>query len=261
MPFRVELQQYFGPLDLLLHLVRKQELEAAELPLADLTEQYLQHVAVLESIDVDTIGDFLDVASTLIEIKSRLVLPQHETNGVDGPPPEDLGPSPDLVRRLLEYKRFRDVSAKLERQRGEWRRQFARESDDRAGPKRNAADEPIHGVELWDLVGAFVRVMRDRIEPPEPEAVPYDDTPMDVMVGRVHAALPVDGPTPFEELFPERVLKSVLVGTFLAVLELIRRGHVALEQDGLFGRITLRRTDKPLVAGDELDVGERTDAA
>lgn len=264
MEFRVQLDRFFGPLDLLLHLVRKQELEAAELPLANVTQQYLDHVAVLESIDIDIIGDFLDVASSLIEIKSKLVLPQHEEDS----PPEEAGPSPDLVRRLLEYKRFRDAASKLEHRRSDWRQQFAREANDLPGAQRDAADEPIQDIELWDLVGAFGRVMRERLEPPEPETIPYDNTPMHVMVRRVFDNLTADRGTPFADLFPERVAKSTLVGMFLAMLELIRRGHVLLEQDGMFGGITLRRSGKELVEGDELEVGAdedppaaRTDAA
>lgn len=252
MPFRVHIDRFFGPLDLLLHLVRKQELEAAELPLADVTQQYLDHVSVLESIDMDHIGEFLDVASALIEIKSRLVLPQHEEDA----PPEEAGPSPDLVRRLLEYKRFRDASARLEERRGDWAKRFAREANDLPARQRNPADEPIHGVELWDLVGAFGRVMRDRLKAPETQTVAVDNTPMDVMIRRVFDRLPPGGAARFDDLFPPEVGKATLIALFLAVLELIRRGHALVQQDNQFGRITLRRGEKPLAEGDELEVGK-----
>lgn len=261
MEFRVQLDRYFGPLDLLLHLVRRQELEVAELPLARLAQQYLDHVAVLESIDVDSIGDFLDLASTLIEIKSRLVLPQHEGEA----PPEEAGPSPDLVQRLLEYKRYRDAAGQLEERRRAWRLQFTREANDLPGPRRTVADEPIQGVELWDLVGAFGRVMRERLQAPEPETIPIDTTPMHVMVRRVYDRLRPDEPTPFGDLFfapgdadrdnAERASKSTLIALFLAVLELIRRGHAVAEQSAAFGEIALRRGAKELVDGDELEVG------
>lgn len=250
MSFRVQLDRYFGPLDLLLHLVRKQELEIAELPLAEVTQQYLDHVAVLESIDVDLIGDFLDLASTLIEMKSRLVLPQHE----DQAPPEETGPSPDLVQRLLEYKRFRDAASTLETRRSQWRRQFAREVNDLPGPDRGRADEPIQGVELWDLVGAFGRVMRERIQPPQPETIPLDTTPMHIMVRRVYDQLSSERATPFADLFPQEAGKSTMLAAFLAILELIRRGHALIEQVGMFGHIALRQGPKALIEGDELEV-------
>src|SRR6185503_15905543 len=109
MDFRVNLEVFRGPLDLLLYLVRKHELEITEIPIALVTDQYLAYLELLEQVDVDAVGDFLDMASTLVEIKSRMVLPR------GGEVEEDLDdPRKELVRQLLEYKKFKDAASMLE---------------------------------------------------------------------------------------------------------------------------------------------------
>ena len=143
MRFRVQLDDYYGPLDLLLYLVRKHELDVTNLPIAIVTDQYLKHIAVLEQIDVNAVGDFLEMASTLIEIKSRMVLPR---GGEEIEEADD--PREDLVRRLLEYKKFKDAASILEERSREWQERFPRLANDLEPRQRNLAEEPIHGVEL-----------------------------------------------------------------------------------------------------------------
>ena len=158
MQFKVQLDAFHGPLDLLLYLVRKEELEIAELPLALVTEQYLAFVDLLQRLDVDAVGEFLDVASLLIEIKSRRVLPQAEeaTEEIDEP-------QEDLVQRLLEFKAYRDAAGRLEERGAEWRLRRTRSAGPPSEVSIDPADQPLVGVELWDLVSAFARVMRERL--------------------------------------------------------------------------------------------------
>ncbi|MEQ8848644.1 segregation/condensation protein A [Botrimarina sp.] len=240
--FRVQLDAYNGPLDLLLYLVRKAELPIAQLPLAELAQQYLDYVALVERLDPDAVGDFLEVASTLLVIKSQSVLPDAEASA--GEPTDDEAPveSPgDLVARLLQYKEYRDAAARLETARLDWSRRRVRVQP--TGRAAAPADErPIEGVELWDLVSAFARVMRDRLQPPEePATVRYDETPIHVYMQRVDRQLRQSRePTPFECLFPEgEVHKSTLVAVFLAVLELVRYRHALASQSERFGPIAL----------------------
>lgn len=247
MSFRVTLDIFHGPLDLLLHLVRKQELEIASLPVASVTQQYLDYVAVLEQLDVDSIGDFLDVASTLLELKSRLVLPT-----VDDETPLDANdealddPRRDLVARLLEFKKYRDAAAELEHRGADWRKRFARVAPDVPTRTNDPSEQPVAGVELWDLVSAFGRVMQEKLEPPAPTSIPYDDTPVHVFMRRVYDRLVAERGVRFSELFGESVHKSTLIATFLAVLELVRHGHALAEQSQQYGDLLLRPTDKPL---------------
>jgi len=230
MPFQVELSEFRGPLDLLMFLVRKQEVEIAEIPIAPITEQFLQYLEVLQELDVNGVGDFVEMASTLIEIKSRSVLPHAEEIEE---PLED--PRQDLVRRLLEYKRFKDAASMLEERGKAWQEHFPRLASDVADP-RNPAEEPIREVELWDLVSAFGRILREQAAN-SPSNIVYDDTPIEVYMQRIHGQLRENGRLSMSDLFKSHTNRSTLVGLFLATLELVRHHGVHLEQGELFDEI------------------------
>jgi segregation and condensation protein A len=239
--FRVELDIFRGPLDLLLYLVRKSELDISDIALANVTRQFIDHLAILEKIDVDAVGDFLEVASTLIEIKSRLVLP-----GADEVADELEDPRQDLVRRLLEYKQYRDAASMLEERSREWRERFPRLASDLPGRDLSPDLQPIQEVELWDLVSAFGRVLKEKHATAGPESIRYDETPIHVYMQRIDARLRRDGRIPFTEFFDSIVHKSALVGMFLAVLELVRHHHASAAQPELFGEIWLEPGEAPL---------------
>jgi segregation and condensation protein A len=231
MSFRVDLDIFRGPLDLLLYLVRKHEVEVTELPVARITEQYLEHLEVLREIDVNAVGDFLEVASTLVELKSRLVLPH---GGEVEEPLEDA--RQDLVRQLLEYKRFKEAATLLEERGRAWQTRYPRLAGDAAPHERDPAEEPIHELELWDLVSAFGRVLREH-QAVQAATIVYDETPIHVHMARIHDRLRERGRMAFRELFPSAAHKSTLVGLFLALLELVRHYGVRAEQETLFGDI------------------------
>jgi len=233
MDFRVDLDIFRGPLDLLLYLVRKHEVEIVDIPVATITDQYLGYLSVLEQLDVSSVADFLAVASTVIEIKSQEVLPRSDE--VDGEP-ED--PRRELVQRLLEYKKYRDAASILGERSRQWQQRFARLGSDLPPRERDLAEEPIHEVELWDLVSAFGRIIRDT-EAAKPSNIVYDDTPIHVYMARLHSQLLQRGQLAFSELFDPGMHKSTLVGIFLAVLELVRHKQVRVEQNELFGEIWL----------------------
>jgi segregation and condensation protein A len=231
MDFRVDLNVFRGPLDLLLYLVRKHEVEIVDIPIAPITDQYLEYLAVLEQLDVGAVGDFLEVASTLIEIKSQQVLPRGDE--VE----DELGdPRQELVRRLLEYKKYRDAASVLEQRSRDWQQHYPRFSSDLPPRERDPAEEPIHEVELWDLVSAFGRIIRET-EASKPSNIVYDETPIHVYMSRIHARLLEQGSLSFSGLFQPGMHRSTLVGIFLAVLELVRHHQVRVEQNDLFGEI------------------------
>ena len=234
MNFRVDLEIFRGPLDLLLYLVRKHEVEVLDIPIAMITDQFLAHLSVLEQLDVNAVGDFLEMASTLVEIKSRMLLPSEDE--VEEPL-ED--PRQELVRQLLEYKKFKDAASILEERSRAWQERFPRLSTDLPPRQRNLADEPIHEVELWDLVSAFGRIMREQPEARSTNIV-YDDTPIRVYMARIRERLVSQGHMSLGELFQPGMHKSTLVGLFLAILELVRHHSVRAEQQGLFGDIWLQ---------------------
>ena len=232
MDFRIDLETFRGPLDLLLYLVRKHEVEIVDIPIATITDQYLQYLAVLEQLDVNTVGDFLEMASTLVEIKSRLVLPR---GGEEEDVMED--PRQDLVKRLLEYKELKDAASMLEERGRVWQERFSRRAND-SPDRSDLADEPIQELELWDLVSAFGRIMRD-YHVAVPSNIVYDETPIHVYMSRIHDRLRGGGRVAFGDLFEPGMHKSALIGMFLAVLELVRHHGVCAEQHELHGEIWL----------------------
>lgn len=239
MNFRIDLDIFRGPLDLLLYLVRKHELDVTDIPIALVTEQYLLYLDVLEALDVDGVGDFIEMASTLIEIKSRLVLPRggEEQESLDDP-------RQDLVRQLLEYKKYKDAASMLEERSRSWHDHFERLASDLPAHTPAPAEQPIREVELWDLVSAFNRVMRERQAARGPSIV-YDDTPIHVYMERIHAQLLQRGQLALSEVFVTGQHKSSLVGMFLAVLELVRHQNIRTEQDNLFGEVWLLPAEEP----------------
>ena len=231
MNFRVDLEIFRGPLDLLLYLVRKHELDIVDLPIAPITDQFLGYLEVLKELDVNAVGDFLDMASTLIEIKSRMVLPR---GGEVEQEMED--PRQELVLRLLEYKRYRDAASILEERGRQWQQHYARMADDMPSRERDLASEAIREVELWDLVSAFGRIVRESAQS-KPSSIVYDETPIHVYMERLHARLLSEGRLAFSELFTPGMHKSTAIGIFLAIMELVRHHGVLAEQEELFGEI------------------------
>jgi segregation and condensation protein A len=241
--FRIQLDDYHGPVDLLLYLVRQHELDVADLPLAEVIEQYLGYLAVLEQIDVNAAGDFLDMASTLIEIKSRMVLPGEEEVET-----ELADPRQELVWRLLAYKQYRDAASMLEERARQWSERFPRAECDLPARSLAPDQQPIQHVELWDLVSAFGRVLKGKQANYGPEKIRYDETPIHVYMQRIDERVRKGGRVAFTELFEPVVHKSALVGMFLAVLELMRHHHLSAAQPELFGEIWLEPGDEPLPA-------------
>jgi segregation and condensation protein A len=231
MNFHVDLDTYRGPLDLLLYLVRKHEVEVTNLPIALITRQYLEYLEVLEQLDVDAVGDFLEMASTLIEIKSRQVLPHGEE---DEEFLED--PRAQLVEQLLEYKRYKDAASILEERSCQWQKRYPRMADDLPPRRVDAGDQPIREIELWDLVNALGRVMRDN-RASQPSSIVYDETPIHVYMNRIHERLVEHGRVAFSEMFEAGMHKSALIGVFLAILELVRHHSVRTEQPSGHGEI------------------------
>jgi segregation and condensation protein A len=231
MDFRVEIDVFRGPLDLLLFLVRKHELDVRDLPMALIAEQYLGHLEVLQQLDVNAVGDFLEVASMLVEIKSQLVLPR----GGEEPDSWD-DPRDQLVERLLEYKKYKDAASLLDEHSRDWQQHYSRLAND-AGPRHAVpSEQPIREVELWDLVSAMGRILRES-QAVTPATIVYDETPIQVHMQRIHRHLAASGRVAFSDMFEPGMHKSAIVGVFLAILELARHHGVQAEQRELHGEI------------------------
>lgn len=233
--FRVEMDRFSGPLDLLLYLVRRNEVEASRLPIARITQQFLEFLSVLELLDLDSIGDFIVMASTLLEIKSRQVLPQPAAEALDEAPVDD-NPQGELIVRLQEYKRYKDAALALDERAAEWQQRYPRLADEHPRTGRDHAADLIREVELWDLVSALSRVLQRRVTE-STSAIRYDETPQSVYVDRIAARVREAGRVAFSEFFDGANGRSRIIGLFLAILELLRHYGFRAEQPEPYGEI------------------------
>ena len=233
MEFKIALDMFAGPMDLLLYLVKRHEVDITQVPLAKIAEEFVAYLDVLEDLAIDQVGEFVDLASLLLEIKARELVPRPEETEE---PVETV--REELVSRLLEYKQYRDAAVLLEDRAREWELRFTRAAAEETGPRSGPAEVTIGDVHVWDLVGALARVMRKR-EKRRPRQIVQDDTPIEVHIERVETLVAEKGRVSFSELFDADMPRTRIVGIFLAVLELVRRGRLRTRQDRIFDEIWL----------------------
>jgi segregation and condensation protein A len=232
--YRVQLDVFSGPLDLLLYLVRRDELDVQDVQVSRVAEQYLEYVKLLEQIDPSAAGEFLVMTATLVELKSRALLPAPPPAGDD----DDDDPQRNLVRQLLEYKAFKDAARTLC---GAAEQRAARFSRAPAELPEELRGVELESVEIWDLLEAYGRVMTAIGRGPGFHEVTYDERPIEWYAEAVLTALQRRSPLTFEDVFEGRATRADVVGLFLALLELIRTRRIQVEQDRLFGTIYLFR--------------------
>jgi segregation and condensation protein A len=228
---QVQLEIFEGPLDLLLHLIKKNEVSITDIPIATITEQYVATLELMQSLNLDVAGEFLVMAATLIHIKSRMLLPAgadeiDEDEGVD--------PREELVRRLLEYQRFKDAANELEQREILTRDVFIRS----AAPAEKAAPAGFREVSVFELLTALRRVM-DRLPKDAFHEVTLDKITvrekMTLMLDRLRA----NGKVLFESLFAEVRTRMEVIVTFLAMLELVKLRAVRIFQKELTAPILI----------------------
>ncbi len=263
--YKVRLDAFEGPLDLLLHLIRKDEVDIYDIPIGRITEQYLAYLEQMRALDINVAGEFVVMAATLMLIKSRMLLPKDEQGAAPDTPEETLDPRLDLVRRLVEYKRTKDAASTFAL------REFLRAA---TYPKGGAPDLPppdadsllaqkLGDIGTQELMEAFKRVL-ERAQ----QTVSFGHLKMmrwsvpdkmQTLLTRLtgHRA---DQGLPFSTLFPPEAPKGEVIVTFIALLELLRLRHVTVEQGDTFGELTITAIPEgtpdahlPLPTFDELD--------
>ena len=239
--FAVKLEQFDGPLDLLLHLIRKNEVNIYDIPIALITQQYLDTIHFMEELNLDVAGEFLVMAATLIHIKSKMLLPRPETaSGVEG---EEDDPRDALVRRLLEHQKFK-AAAGLLHEREQLRAAQWLRPDERVAAIAGDDYEPEIEVDLFSLLTAFQAVVqRAKLRPKV--LLPPEQIPVEVRIDQLLARLSETEACGFEDLFADVDDRGGLIVTFLALLEMIRLKLVRVFQSGTFGPIRVYKRARP----------------
>ena len=257
--YKVNLDVFEGPLDLLLYLIRREELDIYDIPIGHITEEYMRFIDDARRLNLDIAGEFIVMAATLMLIKSRMLLPVSRRVAEEGDDGEWVDPRLDLVRQLIEYKKFKDAAIRLEKMEA-----MRSNSFDYGGgrPKfeKTAADAKtaIASLDIYDLLTAFRDVLARASEMPHEElkgvrfSVPEK---MELVLDRVRK----EGRTSFVTLFdPERSPRGEIIVTFLALLELLRQRRVIVYQNAAFHEITIIPSkedpeDKPLERPDDYE--------
>ncbi len=234
--YRVKLDVYNGPLDLLLYLIQREEVDIHDIPIARITDQYCHYVEVLKQLDPNLAGEFLVMAAALMEIKTRMLLPS--------PPAEEGGeddlqidPRSELVRQLLQYKEFKDAAGQLQTSAEYQAKKFPRRPPPVQDDQEDILD--LEDAQVWDLLDAFDRMMKSVGARPGQQEIIYDDTPVELHADDIMDRLGREGAMTFEKIFAGRG-RLEMVGLFLALLELIRGRKVEAIQESNFGEIKIR---------------------
>ena len=237
-PLSFQLAQYEGPLDLLLDLIRKQQIDIRDIPIATITSQYLAYMEKAREMDIDLGAEFVYMAATLIYIKSRMLLPRDPALGTD-----DAGDDPrqELVDRLLEHEKYKNAAEMLQQKRMIEENVWTRPQMSDFG----ADEDPGLAVTLFDLVKAFGEILERAQNRPTYE-VPAEDVTVAEMIGRLRQAIleAGDGPVFILKLFENLRSRRAMIAMFLAVLELVKVQAVAVRQKDMFGEIALQRHER-----------------
>jgi len=235
--YKVELDIFEGPMDLLLYLIKRDEIDIYDIPIERITQQYMAYLDTLKLLEIGLAGEFLVMAANLCYIKSRMMLPKHVQ-----PPEEDADeedPRWDLIRQLIEYKKFKEAAHDLGRRESEQQDRFTRK------PEKIETEEeqtrPLsEDVGIFDLIRAFQNIL-DRFEEPSAEEIVDDRFTVGDKIDHLLETVPPGGTIQFSTLFEGAASKHEMIVTFLALLELMKLNQFLVRQESVLGDIELRR--------------------
>ena len=242
------LDNFNGPLDLLLYLIKQEEVEITDIPIKIICDKYLEYLRALEFLDVDVSSEFLVVAATLMLIKSRALLPVEEEIDLE----EELNPEDELIQQLLEYKRYKVASRDLAEM-AEMRARIFPFSPPRAEGEEREIE--LEEIDLWDLMNAFNSMLRETGLHRLPRLI-REDKPLRLYIEEVFETVRRRGKVVFRELFEGAEERETIVGRFVALLELVRRGRLIVRQLGSYDTIELEIADSRDLSDEEIDLME-----
>lgn len=242
--YQVELSGFQGPMDLLLYLINKEQVDIYDIPIARITDQFIQHIQVIQAISLDTAGEFIAMAATLMVIKMKMLMPSHMDEEED-----EEDPRAELVRKLLEYKRFKEAAQALQNAETERRQYHLRKTK---FPFTDELDlEPKLRIEMYDLLAALAGIY-DRIQAKPIHEVEREPFTVEEKMSLIEEKIGGGHMVNFEELFEDISMKMEVIVTFIAILELVKRGRLEFMQTEARGPIWIQRPG----IKDEEDAGE-----
>lgn len=247
--YRVSIPQFDGPLDLLLHLIRKHELDILDIPIAFITEKYTAYIRLMDQLNIDVASEYLLMVATLIHIKSRMLLPNspdEDQEDANDEPEED--PRGELIRKLLEYQKYKNVAEQLGERRLLGNDVFPRGST----PEAAVGPSPLLQVSMFKLLDAFQGVL-ERTEQNQEHTIDFERISISDKISQLNEMLQEAGKLAFRELFSRDADRAELIITFLALLEMTKLRMTRLFQDGPFDEIFIELTVSDDDASEEDD--------
>ncbi len=230
--YLVKLQAFEGPLDLLLHLIRKNKMDIYDIPIAEVTRQYLSYLAAMEQFDIEVASEFIVMAATLMYIKSKMLIPR-EMVKIEEEIDED--PRAPLVEKLLEYQRFKEISRTLATREEHESHYFTRPLD--LSLIEEKLDEPYFELDLLELVKTFNRLIHLINTEPKVREIIVDDININLKIEELTHMMHYQNLVNISELFKNYKTKKEVIAALLALLEMAKNGLIVLQQVELFGEI------------------------
>lgn len=240
--YEVKLDQFEGPLDLLLYLVSRDELDIAQISVARITEQYLLYLDVMRELNINVAAEYLHMASTLVRLKAHEILPQGAQEEI--PEEEGIYSREQLIQQLLEYKKFKEAAFSLRQFEASQIGSFSRGAPDEVEGDAGIPEQTIGNISVFDLITAFRRVL-ESARPDQPGHVVQVDpnTRLDDRIEHVLGMVIEKAEVKFEDLFGDDRRRIVIVVTFMAILELIKMQEILFRQEQTFGAIFVARRE------------------
>ncbi|MFZ2386099.1 MAG: segregation/condensation protein A [Candidatus Omnitrophota bacterium] len=251
MSYKVRLELFEGPLDLLLYLVKKEHLNIYDIPVSQVTEQYLKYLELMKLLDLGVAGDFLVMAATLMEIKSKMLLPAEQNEEIQE---EQVDPRAELVRRLLEYEKFKKVADELKQREAVQMDIFKRarpldKEEIAAGDGERESKDGYFEASIFDLISAFSKAMQE-----VPKEIFYevikDEFTVEEKIHQILHFLLIQQSATLSGLFGQAKNKIEVAVTFLSILELVRMKEIVAVQRGLFQEIEIVRNNENIIPYD-----------
>lgn len=252
MDYKIKLDAFEGPLDLLLHLIQKQELDINDIPISRVTEQYLEYLWAMEQLDLDIASEFLVMGATLLSIKAKLLLPSPPINEEDLDSLVD--PRDELVVRLLEYQKYKSLVVELQEKEKEQKKIFAHPFDLSNFIAGLVPPNPLHDVSVWDLLEVYKDVLEESAAPEPVHHLAREEITIGKQMEMIKELLIINSEgLSFRELFPAKPSPTMVVVSFLALLELIRIRKVYFYQNEVFGQIHIVSRQEQTSSGGQMN--------